>query len=102
MWLSSAVFLQLLRLTDPGKRGQCCSFRVECIVGGYRCIHQARGQFRRSLQQIGLPNSAEYYVNFLLYQQTDKHALHALAIVHVVLPRCRSSFLVQLQRVPDR
>jgi hypothetical protein len=100
MWLSSGAFLQLLRLIDQGKRGQCCSFHVECIVCGYRCIHQARGQFCRSLQESGLTNSAEYYVNFLLYQQIGKHALHAPAIVHVVLPRCRSSSLVQLQRVP--
>ena len=100
MWLSSAAFLRLLRLVDPGKRGQYYGFRVECIVGRCCCIHQARGQFRRSLQQSGLTNSAEYYANFLLYQQIGKHALHAPAIVHVVLPRCRSSSLVQLQRVP--
>ena len=96
MWLSSAALLRLLRLVDPGKRGQYYGFRVECIVGRCCCIHQAHGQFHRSLQESGLTNSAEYYDNFLLYQQIGKHAFHAPAIVHVVLPRCRSSSLVKL------
>jgi len=101
MWLSSAALLRLLRLVDPGKRGQYYGFRVECIVGRCCCIHQAHGQFHRSLQESGLTNSAEYYDNFLLYQQIGKHAFHAPAVVHVVLSRCRSSSLVKLQRVPS-
>lgn len=96
MWLSSAALLRLLQPVESGKRGQYYGFCVECIVGRCCCIHQARGQFRRSLQERGLTNSAEYYVNFLLYQQIGKHAFHASAIVHVVLPRCRSSSFVKL------